>query len=106
MDAYFLVHFKSNYPTSKLKVQEVIQQKNLEYGVRVKDKQLAECFREKRYTQEFDLYEHAEIFLQQSLSVSTSYCFIVFMVKKGMVRNAYVSLVWLINSYYKKLSHS
>lgn len=81
MDAYFLVHFKSNYPTSKLKVQEVIQQKNLEYGVRVKDKQLAECFLEKRYTQEFDLYEHAEIFLQQSLSVSTSYCFIVFMVK-------------------------
>lgn len=77
MDAYFLAHFKSKYSTSKLKVEEVIQQKNLEYGVRVKDKQLAECFREKRYTQEFDLYEHAEIFLRQSLSVSTTPLFCV-----------------------------
>lgn len=70
MDAYFWIHFKNNYPTSKLKVQEVIQQKNFEYGVRVKDKPLAECFREKRYTQESDFYEHAEVFLEQSLSVS------------------------------------
>jgi len=68
MDAYFWIHFKNNYPTSKLKVQEVIQQKNFEYGVRVKDKLLAECFREKRYTQESDFYEHAEVFLEQSLS--------------------------------------
>ena len=71
MDAYFLSHYKINYPTSNLRVQEVIQHKHLEYGVRVKDIKLADCFREKRYTQEADLYEHAEIYLQQSLSVST-----------------------------------
>ncbi|KAJ7373769.1 hypothetical protein OS493_011378 [Desmophyllum pertusum] len=68
MDAYFLSHYKINYPTSNLRVQEVIQHKHLEYGVRVKDIKLADCFREKRYTQEADLYEHAEIYLQQSLS--------------------------------------
>lgn len=69
MDAYFWIHFKSNYPTSNLKVQEVIQQKKFEYGVRVNNNPaLAECFREKRYTQESDFYEHAEVLLQQSLS--------------------------------------
>ena len=71
MDAYFWIHFKKYYPTSNLKVQEVIQQKNFEYGVRVGSKLLAECFREKRYIQESDFYEHAEVFLEQSLSVST-----------------------------------
>ena len=72
MDGYLLAHYKRNYPSSnrKLKVQEVIQQKYMEYGVRVKDSQLAECFREKRFTQEAELYEHAEILLEQSLSVS------------------------------------
>lgn len=69
MDAYFWIHFKSNYPTNNLKVQEVIQQKNLEYGVLVNNNELlADCFREKRYIQESDFYEHAEVFLEQSLS--------------------------------------
>ena len=73
MDAYFWIHFKSNYPTSNLKVQEVIQQKKLEYGVRVNNNPaLAECFREERYTKESDFYEHAEVFLEQSLSVSAA----------------------------------
>lgn len=72
MDAYFWIHFKSNYPTNNLKVQEVIQQKNFEYGVLVNNNELlADCFREKRYIQESDFYEHAEVFLEQSLSVST-----------------------------------
>ena len=71
MDAYFWIYFKNNYPTSNLKVQEVIQQKKFEYGVRVNDNPvLAECFREERYTKESDFYEHAELFLEQSLSVS------------------------------------
>ncbi|XP_058972265.2 uncharacterized protein [Pocillopora verrucosa] len=69
MDAYLLAHFKRNHPsrTRKFKAQEVFQQKYLEYGVRVKDPKLAECLREKRFTQEAEWYEHAEILLQQSL---------------------------------------
>lgn len=69
MDSYLLAHYKRNNPpsTRKLKVQEVFQQKYLEYGVRVKDPKLAECLREKRFTQEAEWYEHAEILLQQSL---------------------------------------
>jgi len=70
MDAYFLVYFKQNYPTTNLEVQEVIQQDKLEYGVRVKNIELANCFREKRYTMESVLYEMAETSLGQSLSVS------------------------------------
>ena len=70
MDAYFLIYFQKHYPTSKLTVQEVIQESKLEYGVRVKDTALASCFREKRYTKEPDLYEFAEMTLDQSLSVS------------------------------------
>lgn len=79
MDAYFLVYYKQNYPTSKLKVQEVIQQDKLEYGARFKNMELAKCFQEKRYTMESDLYEVAESSLQQTLSVSTNtitLCFI------------------------------
>ena len=73
MDAYFWIHFKNNFPASNLKVQEVIQQKNFEYGIRMNNNTLlADCFREKRYTQESDLYEHAELFLEQSLSVGTA----------------------------------
>ena len=70
MDAYSLVYFKENYPTSKLKVQEVIQQDKLEYGVRVKNMELGNCFLEKRYTMESTLYELAESTLLQPLSVS------------------------------------
>jgi len=70
MDAYLLVYFKQNYPTRNLDVQEVIQQDKLEYGVRVKNTKLANCFREKRYTMESVLYEIAEFSLEQSLSVS------------------------------------
>ena len=70
MDAYFLVYFKQNYPTRNLDVQEVIQEDKLEYGVRVKNTELANCFREKRYTMESVLYEMAETSLGQSLSVS------------------------------------
>ena len=75
MDAYFLVYFKQHYPTSNLKVQEVLQQDKLEYGVRVKDIELASCFREKRYTMESALYEMAELSLSQSLSVSNEQIF-------------------------------
>lgn len=70
MDAYSLVYFKENYPTSKLKVQEVIQQDKLEYGVRVKNMELGNCFLEKRYTMESTLYELAESTLLQPLSSS------------------------------------
>ena len=72
MDAYFLVYYKQNYPTSKLKVQEVIQQDKLEYGARFKSMELAKCFQEKRYTMESVLYEIAESFFMQTLSVSTN----------------------------------
>ena len=75
MDAYFLVYFTKNYPTSNLKVQEVLQHEKLEYGVRVKDVELASCFREKRYTMESALYEMAESSLSQSLSVSNEKMF-------------------------------
>ncbi|KAK2569379.1 Potassium voltage-gated channel subfamily A member 10 [Acropora cervicornis] len=68
MDAYFLVYYKQNYPTSKLKVQEVIQQDKLEYGARFKSMELAKCFQEKRYTMESDLYEIAESLFKQTLS--------------------------------------
>jgi len=68
MDAYLLVYFNQNYPTRNLDVQEVIQQDKLEYGVRVKNTKLANCFREKRYTMESVLYEIAEFSLEQSLS--------------------------------------
>ena len=79
MDAYFLVYYKQNYPTSKLKVQEVIQQDKLEYGGRFKSMELAKCFQEKRYTMESDLFEIAESLFMQTLSVSTNtitLCFI------------------------------
>jgi len=70
MDAYFLVYLKQNFQTTNLELQEVIQQDKLEYGVRVKNIELANCFREKRYTMESALYEMAETSLGQSLSVS------------------------------------
>lgn len=72
MDAYLLVYFKQNYPTTELNVQEIIQQSELEYGARVKNIELANCFREKRYTMESNLFEMAEGYLTQSLSVSVS----------------------------------
>lgn len=67
MDAYFLIYYSKNYPTTNLKVQEVIQQDKLEYGVRLKNTELANCFWEKRYTMESSLYEMANM---QSLAVS------------------------------------
>ena len=70
MDAYSLVHFRKYYPTKKLQVQEIIAQGKLEYGVKVKNIKLANCFREKRYTEESSLQEMAEITLDSPLTVS------------------------------------
>ena len=70
MDAYSLVHFRKYYPTKKLQVQEVIAQGKLEYGVKVKNIELANCFREKRYTEESSLQEMAEATLESPLTVS------------------------------------
>lgn len=70
MDAYSLVHFRKHYPTKKLQVQEIIGQGKLEYGVKVKNIELANCFREKRYTEESSLQEMAEITLASPLTVS------------------------------------
>ena len=70
MDAYSLAYFKQNFPTSKLYTQEIIQHSKLEYGVKVKNIELAACFREKRYTKESDLYEMADLILTKPLTVS------------------------------------
>ena len=70
MDAYSLVHFRKNYSTKKLQVQEIIAQGKLEYGVKVKNIELANCFREKRYTEESSLQEMAEVTLDSPLTVS------------------------------------
>lgn len=68
MDAYSLVHFRKYYPTKKLQVQEIIAQGKLEYGVKVKNIELANCFREKRYTEESSLQEMAETTLESPLT--------------------------------------
>ena len=70
MDAYSLVHFRKHYSTKKLQVQEIIAQGKLEYGVKVKNIELANCFREKRYTEESSLQEMAEFILESPLTVS------------------------------------
>ena len=70
MDAYSLVRFRKYYPTRKLHVQEIIAQGKLEYGVKVKNIALANCFREKRYTEESSLQEMAQITLDIPLTVS------------------------------------
>ena len=70
MDAYSLVHFRKHYSTKKLQVQEIIAQGKLEYGVKVKNIELANCFREKRYTEESSLQEMAEFTLGSPLTVS------------------------------------
>ena len=69
MDAYFLLYYKANFPTKNLRVQEIISS-NLEYGVKVKHTELMNCLRNKRSTMESSFYEHAELHLQQSLTVS------------------------------------
>lgn len=72
MDAYSLAYFKQNFPTSKLYTQEIIQHSKLEYGVKVKNIELAACFREKRYTKESDLYEMADLILTKPLTSGLS----------------------------------
>lgn len=67
MDAYLHIYFKQNHPAIKLNVQEVIPQNDLEYGAKVKNVDLADCFREKRYTMEAVLFEMAETYFNQSL---------------------------------------